>query len=1178
MPDVNWTESQKDAISARQGTILVAAAAGSGKTAVLVERAIERLTDREHPTTADKMLIVTFTKAAAAEMRARLEKRLTQMLRENPGDRHLRRQSILLSQAHIGTVDSFCSEMVREFFHLLDISPDFKIMTDKQGEELMNAAINEAVSAAFESGKLDELADAFATERSDDSLAKMTLTLYKFMQSHPFPEKWLRKKAALYSNGDTTLWEGVILEYARETMEHCVKACQKLADEAAEIATDPDKLYRGIGEVFAAAAKEDSERLQLLKAYIDSGDWDMAAAFLTSLEWAKRKNAPRGSDKLLTERLNNARKRIKDSVEGLKKYLACTREQCSEELRRAAPLIEALTELTLDFTRRFDEKKRSGNFLDYSDLEHFAIKLFLNEDGSRTDTAAEVSCRFDEIMIDEFQDTNEVQESIFTAISKNSENLFMVGDVKQSIYGFRRAAPEIFLEHRASYQKYDRTENKYPAYIVLDRNFRSRREVTDTVNFVFSRLMSKKAGGIDYTGEERLVCGADYSDKPGCETEMVFISTAKAASSEVAEAQWIGRKIREMIAEGFTVTDKGGERPANYGDFCILHRRANKTAHTYAEELKKLGIPARASVSEGFFSAAEIKTVLSLLQVIDNPNQDIPLLAVLMSPIYGFSADDAAELRAENKKVPIYVSLTRAARTDERCKKILHDLVQYRNIAATMPADSFLTLLYEKTGCTDMVLAMENGTERIQNLRLLEAYAKEYEGSGYHGISGFVRFLENLSRSDSDLQSGEASPDGSSCVSVMSIHKSKGLEFPVCIVAGCGKEFFNDKRPEVILHPELGLGVKLKDQKHSARRTTTAREAIDLENSRSAAAEELRVLYVAMTRAKEKLFMLGSCEDAEKKVSDLSADVSDGGISPYVVRKAKSVMQWLMLCSLCHPNGTELRRVAMCDSTVVCHDDYTPWNITLYTYDSNDFAVDVPAAEDTLALPDTELEERLRHQIAYAYPYESALGVPAKVAASKLAAEQGAKRKITLSRPAWLGEKGMTPAERGTALHEFMQFADFHAMQQDPRAEVERLVSQAYLSPEQAAAVDLSRVRAFIESDLGRRVLASPHVERERRFTAEIPATLAKPQAHAEETVVLQGAVDCIFVENGRLHIIDFKTDRVKTIDELWGHYAPQLKLYAAAMEEVTSMQVGEMILYSTHLNAASSKIYSRDE
>ena len=1175
MADMRWTPGQEDAIQARNGTVLVAAAAGSGKTAVLVQRAIERLTDPEHPAPADRLLIVTFTKAAAAEMRARLEKRLYELLRQSPQDPLLRRQSILLSQAHIGTVDSFCAEMAREFFHLLDIAPDFKIVSDKQEEELMDAALLEAVSAAFESGSIAPLADAFSGERDDRRLMNMVRTLYRYTQSHPFPERWLEEKAALYRSGDAAPWERVILEYAKETAEYGVR----LLTAALEAAAADPKLE----EAFAPAMHQDREACQALAALAAAGDWDGAREAQQGFSLCRRGGRFTAEEKEdpLFQRLESCRQEVKKALGDLGGCLAVTREAGRQELLAAAPLVEGLKDLTLDFARRYAEKKRDRGLLDYSDLEHCAIRLFCGEDGAPTPTAREVSARFEEIMIDEYQDINQVQDLLFRAVSKNGENLFMVGDVKQSIYGFRQAMPEIFLRCRESYPLYDRAADSYPASIVLDRNFRSRKQVVDTVNFVFSRLMSKAAGDIDYTGAERLVCAAGYQDKPGCETELQLIQRESGVPAETAEAAYLARRIRELVEGGFTVTEQEGERPLRYGDICILLRSANRYAHAYAQELSRLGVPARATVTGGFFAAPEIQVVLSLLQVVDNPNQDIPLLAVLMSPLYGFSADDAARLRAGDKKASLYASLTKAAAgEDPRCQRVLRDLAQLRDLAATLPSDTFLTQLYGRTGYPDMVLAMEDGEARLANLRLLQRYAKEYEGSGYNGISGFLRFLERLRQNNSDLQAAEVQPQEGDAVAVMSIHKSKGLEFPVCIVAGCGRNFVSDQREDVLLHPELGLGVKLRDAKRSARYTTTVREAIALETARSAGAEELRVLYVAMTRAKEKLILVASGDGMDRTLEKLGMELMGGGVSPYSVRKGKNAAQWLLLCALCHPDGGELRQLAGVEDLPLCREDYTPWRVGWSQYEP------APSAERPQerppAAPDMALYQRLRNQVDFTYPYSGALGVPAKVAASKLAAAQGAGREITLPRPAWLGEQGMTPAQRGTALHEFMQFADFPAAAQDPEQELQRLVAGAYLTPEQAAAVDRQRVRKFFAGDLGQRVLRSPQVEKERRFTAVIPAFLALPQwgpaPDAGETVVLQGAVDCTFVENGKLHIIDFKTDRVRDVQELWDRYGPQIRLYGYAMEEVTGMEVGELIFYSTHLDQAAARPYVRED
>lgn len=1169
---VSWTEAQADAISARKGSVLVAAAAGSGKTAVLVQRAIERLTDPERPTRADRMLIVTFTKAAAAEMRARLERRLYEMLREHPENGLLRRQSILLSQAHIGTVDSFCAEMVREFFHVLEIAPEFKIVSDKQREDLTQEALNETLSDAFETSAFERLADAFTGERDDRRLSAMILQLYEFMQSHPFPESWLEEKTEMFAEPgpiETTPWGRVLLRYAAETAEHCIRVLSAAVREAEHCADEK------LSGAFLPALQGDLALAERVRSLAQADSWDELSQFLQTLTFPRRGTLRGYEEDRLKERLELLRGEAKGALQELRELFSSDGEACEEELRCTYPLLCDLKRLTLDFSQRYEEKKREKGFLDYSDLEHLAIRLFLQEDGERTSAAREVSRRFDEIMIDEYQDINEVQDSLFRAISQNGENLFMVGDVKQSIYGFRRAMPEIFLRCRRSFPSYDRTLDRYPAAIVLDRNFRSRNSVTDSVNFVFSRLMSRDMGDIDYTGEEQLVCGAAYPEKDDCETELLLLEREAGMPAEEAEASAIARRIREMLADGFTVCEGGEERPAHYGDFCILLRSANKYAHRYAQELVKRGIPAKASITGGFFAAPEVAVMLSLLRVVDNPNQDIPLLAVLMSPIYGFTADDMAALRLENRDIPLYLSLLRAAGEEKRCAQVVSDIARYRAVAATMPSDAFVSFLYGKTGYADLVLAMEDGEGRLSNLHLLQRYAREYEASGYNGISGFVRFLDRLRQSDSDLQAAEAPAGEEHMVRIMSIHKSKGLEFPVCIVAGCGRNFITD-HSDVLLHPELGLGVKLRDPILPARFTTAAREAIRLETARNEASEELRVLYVAMTRAKEKLILVGSGSGLQRALPKLAAQVTEQGISPYAVRSVRNAAHWLLLCALNHPDGAVLRQMAGAEETPVCREGYTPWKISLETCKPEELPAEAAAAE-LPADPEPELLERLKQQVNYCYPYENQQGIPAKVSASKLTAGQAEEQWRSLPRPAWLGEKGLTPAERGIALHDYMQYADFRAAAEDAAKELMRLREKHYLTPEQAEAVDLARVRKFFSGSLGKRVLASQELQKERRFTAEIPASMAGAVGAEDVSVILQGAVDCTFTENESLHIIDFKTDKINTVSELWERYETQIRLYACAMEQVTGLRVGELFLYSTYLSEGSSRSYHEE-
>ena len=621
------------------------------------------------------------------------------------------------------------------------------------------------------------------------------------------------------------------------------------------------------------------------------------------------------------------------------------------------------------------------------------------------------------------------------------------------------------------------------------------------------------------------------------------------------------------MESGFTVTENGQERPIEYRDFCILLRSSNKYAPVYAENLRNAGIPTWAAVTGGFFAAAEVSLILAFLNVIDNPDQDIPLLSVLMSPVYGFTAEDMAQLRRGRGEETLYVSLLHAE--NERCVRVRDELTRFRALASTMPADSFINMLCTETGYENIVRAMPGGESRLANIRLLEKYAAEYEAYGYSGVSGFVRFAERLKKNRSDMESANVVSENANVVRIMSIHKSKGLEFPVCIIAGCGRKFVNDT-DDLRMHPQLGVGMRLTDPETGVRRTTFIREAIGLATAESASAEELRVFYVAMTRAKEKLILLSTVKNIDTNLQKLAAQITEEEtVPPYTVSNASGISEWLMLCALRHPNGNDLRRRIEADDDIILRTHYTPWDIRV-VYSEPQILSDLPKAEAPAPV-DEALKARIERDISFVYPYAAQTKLATKVAASALAAEQ-AETEATLSRPAFLSAKGLTPAERGTALHNFMQFADFSSASKDPEAELKRLIEQSYLTETQANAVDLTRVEKFFTGPLGQRVLHADRVYREQRFIVSIPAGLTDKTLSGEDAVqpmILQGAVDCMFEENGSLYILDFKTDRCYNKQELWERYGPQLTLYKEAMTRVMNKEVKDTVLYSFYMNAS---------
>lgn len=1169
----NWTQSQMDAINARGGSLLVSAAAGSGKTAVLVQRVIERLTDPEHPSDADRLLVVTFTKAAAAEMQERIALSLAEALAGDPGNANLQRQQVLLTKAHISTVHSFCSELVRENFYKLNISPDFRILDESEMALLRSDAATRVLEEAYETGgpEFSDLVEAFSSDRDDSRLIQTIHTLYDFIRSHPFPERWLGEKAAMYRSktpAGRTPWGECVLRFAADAVDYCVSLTENcLGAMAAD--EKIDAAYRG-------AYESDLASLRRLRESVRQKDWDAVGEQVCGFVFT-RLNVLRGyQGDPLKIRLNACRDEVKATVKKLGKLFGASGEECARDIKELAPMVEQLFTITVRFSKALDALKAERKAADFGDLEHWALRLLVEDTEAgprRTEEAVELSGRFDEIMVDEYQDTNEAQDMLFRAVSRNEENLFMVGDVKQSIYSFRQAMPKIFLERRASFPPYDRERDAYPASVVLDRNFRSRKEVTGAVNFVFGQLMSREMGDVDYKGNELLAAGAQYPEQPGCNTRLDIIDASLCGDAEekmeVLESRQIAGIILQMMSEGFEVGEGGRRRPVLYRDFCVLLRSANQHAPEYVRELQKCGIPAWTDASGGFFCAAEVAAVLSLLRVVDNPMQDIPLVSVLMSPIYGFTPDDMAEVRLESGG-SVYLALLAAARNgNARAADFLQDMEQYRTFAATMPADKLINAVYEKTGYLNMVQAMPGGELRLNNLHLLLEHAKKYEASGYHGLSGFIRFIDRLQEQHGDLAAASAISEAADVVRVMSIHKSKGLEFPVCIIAGCSRRF-NKERGDALLHPELGLGVKLKDTETLCRYTTLPREAIALEQEREAMSEELRVLYVAMTRAREKLVLLTTVKNLDKQLGGLTAQITeDSAVPPYVVRSASSISDWLLSCALRLPEGSDLRERALAQENIVVGSPGTHWEIGVYP-PVFEQSVEGEKEEESLPPPNPELLKKLRKKLDFVYPYAPLSRVPAKVAASELASREFEEQYAAVSRPAFLGKTGLTPAERGSALHAYLQFADYARAKENPQAELERLVCDGFLLEEQAAAVDLRRVEAFLQSGIAARILASPNSRREYRFTVEIPALRVAgglPEDLLHQPVVLQGAVDCVFEEDGELVIVDYKTDRAKEAPELWRRYEAQLALYREAVSQCLGLPVKECLLYSFHLN-----------
>ena len=1173
----NWTEHQLDAIDARDGSVIVSAAAGSGKTAVLVERVIRLITDSENGVDADRLLVVTYTRKAAAELKTRLREALTECIRNNPSDPFLIRQQSLLSKAHISTVDSFCMSLCREYSYLLDIDRNIRIGDTGELSILRADAMRLTLDTLYaeKDPKFYALVETFASARDDSRLEDNICQLYDFLRSHPFPERWLSEKLSYYTDftgAADSVWGQIIAEYTREAADYL----QLLYERAADAISLDEKLHEKLFPLF------DGYRIfcERLHNAVETQGWNAIRDVLLTFD-AGRLSTPRGyADHPLKLAAASARDLFKDTVKTLQKLYAQEEAMCLYDIERLKDFAQQLFRAVTLFEENYAMLKKEHGVADYPDIEHWVLSLILDKDSLRpTPIAREIGSRFDCIMVDEYQDANEVQDTIFKTLSRNEENLFVVGDVKQSIYGFRQAMPELFFKRKNNAAVYDRKKPVFPAKIILEKNFRSDSEVLSAVNFFFAKLMSPAVGDIEYNDEERLVpCDANsgvWRDEPAVELTVIDKEGVGEEDAAIAEAKCIARRILQMVAEGYPVRDGEGYRPAVFSDFAVLMRNLSSYGAVYREVFELYGVNARSESSAGFLGAREIMLVTNFLRVINNPALDIELLSVLMSPVFAFDEDDLARIRIGSRKSSLYAAVTLdAEKGNAKSKAFLDELAYYRSLAATMPLYQLITVVYERSSFEHIAAATDSSGNAVNNLRLLLDYARAFEQNTHRGLSSFVTYLDRLIEDGSDLPPAASDSGADSGVELMTVHSSKGLEFPVCILANTARRFVSDASKAVLLHSRYGYAQKLYDPALCASFNTMPRTALAMEKGRDEMSEELRILYVAMTRAKQKLMMFVTpSRSAASYITGVSKKLAgQREISPFAVRSASALSDWLIMCALLHPDGETLREYAgvavdcerRADFRFVCRVIDTP-------LDADESAQEASGENAPAVQGDPQVIVELKKRAAFRYPYEDICGLPVKVAASTLAhrlTNRKTKKSYNrhLDRPAFLQGEKLNAAEKGTALHAFMQFVDFAAAREDLDGQLTRLTEEGYLTRAQADSVDRERAKRFIDSELVSRCLKAQRVYKEYRFNVKIPAKLVDPgitQPLSEEKVILQGAVDLAFIEDGQIVIVDYKTDRVKEPQMLKDRYAPQLLLYKDAMEQCLGLPVKECLIYS---------------
>ena len=1174
-----WTKQQQNAIGSTGGSVLVSAAAGSGKTAVLVERVIRMITSEQNPIDVDRLLVVTFTRDAAAEMKQRIAHTLSELLEDDPFNEHLLRQSKLLYTASICTIDSFCGDLVKEYFHTLGVSSDYRIAEQSELELIKAAAMDIAMEEFYNKGgdKFSMLLDAFSGKGGDQNLRRTVWKIHGFLETQPFPDKWLDDMLESYGEREVSqsIWGKIIIDYANSAVSHAVNLCENSMNTLLEAdAALSDKLTPVI--------EDDLLFFQSLQAKLLSGDWDSILEFVHSFK-PKQLRPPKGygenPQKLAVAANRDA---AKDTVKRLKKYFCRTEDEAMDEFAELQDLVTVLFSLIRRYTVALDELKRKKNILTFSDIELLAVKLLAEYDDElgyvKTDLGYEISSRFDAVIVDEYQDVNDVQNLIFNCVSDDETNLFTVGDVKQCIYGFRQAKPQIFIKRKENYFRYSEDDPVYPAAIFLDKNFRSRSEVCDTVNFIFSRLMSKDTARMDYTRDEYLNAGAEYPPQQGCETELTIIDKDEFYGETGAqlEARYIARRIREIMSSGFMVKDGDASRRPTYGDFAVMLRSAKSSAAIFVKTLTDSGIPAYSEEQESAFDSLEVKILLNMLRIIDNPALDIPLLSVLCSPVYGFTPDELAQIRVKNRYATLYSALKKWSGSSSKARLFLEQHDSMRSYANVCTVDELIGRVLETTSLGAITCAVNGGDAPMRNLNLIRHFARGFEAGNSKSLSDFIFYIDRLIDSGIDLPSGSTmDADSVNGVRVLSVHKSKGLEYPFCFLAGTGKRFNkSDLSADVLIDSTAGLGIKRKTG--VCRYNTLPRLAVEIEIEREEMAEELRILYVALTRAREKLMIVGTVSNIGNYINKTASRLLfDRFIDSFTVTDAKRILDWITLCALVNPSS----RKKMLDGSrqITTDEPYPEWDFTSVTEYSQIVSFGAghiisEASESTEHHSDINYADILRENLAFVYPKQAAAHLPQKVTASQIAHTQsGDYFEKIIVKPRFISGESATAVERGTAHHQFLQFCDFKAARDDISKEIKRLEADGALNGSQAELIDKEGLSRLLGSRLFDRIIASGNIYREERFTVSVPASIIYGEEASDDKIVMQGAVDLAFEENGKLVIVDYKTDRVRDINKLVTLYKKQLDLYREAMKQSMEMEVGECVICSVALNETIS-------
>lgn len=1203
--DVKWTSEQKKVIDLRDRDILVSAAAGSGKTAVLVERIVNRICVDNPPVDIDRMLVVTFTKAAAAEMRERVSRAIDSLKEQKPDDENLQRQSTLVHNALITTIDSFCLFVVQNNFAQLNLDPDFRI-GDQAELKLM---LKDALAQVFEDNYAREdneefinLIDTYSKGRNDSAVRQMVEDIYYKAGSSSWPRKWMNSLLRLYDIKSAKQLEDSeiikeIVDYSRVLLEEAV---QELT-----MAKDLASATPGL-EKYALTLSED---IALFDGMADVTGYVGMQEFLNKISFGRIAVIRKfDGDEKKKERVKSMRDATKKKVDGIKqKYFGMSIELMYEQLERQRPFVKELIRLSLEFYDAMEAVKTRKRVFDFYDIEHFALRILVDEQTLEpTETAREFSKHFEEIMIDEYQDSNQVQEDILTAISREHQgvgNMFMVGDVKQSIYRFRMARPELFMEKYNTYTSDDSAHQR----IDLHKNFRSRNEVLDFTNDIFYKIMAADLGNVQYDDDAALYPGASYP-KETMRPELLLVDYKDEDLSEIIEdkvqieALLIANRIRSLMENGMVTDKKTGQlRAVQYRDIVILSRSVATWGNTVAAVLKDCDIPAHVESNTGYFSSYEIQVILSMLRILDNPLQDIPMAAVLASPIVGMDDEELAQIRSAFKGVSFAQAALSAMAgedgyEDEKLKAFALVFERLRGAVADTPIHELLYRMLDETGFYRYASAMPAGKRRRQNIDMLIEMAAAYEKTSYKGLFHFVRYIDIQQKYEIDYGEADTAGENDDVVRIMTIHKSKGLEFPVVFVSGLGKGFnTQDTKSDLVIHEKLGLGLVEKTKSPRTKRPSLIRNEIESRIKRENLGEELRVLYVALTRAKEKIILTGGLSNAQKSFEKYRGNVNANQPISFGQREgAGCYLDWVIPAMLSYPDKYTVSTV---DATEFAA--RTAMDMAANDISKAQLIGHISAADETKA-------KELAEEFDFEYAYASDITKKSKYSVSELKHDSMVEKydstEREAERPKFLLEEKETyvpdfarddeaggasneskepknaagvnqGALRGTAVHRVMECLDFKslcdidtkdhvAVSAFVKKSMDEMLKKGLITDDMYRLTRPKLIEQFISSDVAARMAQA---DKRGDLYKE------KPFVMDYEGVLVQGIIDVFWLENDKIVLLDYKTDRVNAAKELIDRYSTQLKLYADALGRIfstdgKSIQADERLIYSFRL------------